>query len=481
MLKQNLTFKLSQKLSPQQIKLMKLIQLPTLDFEQRIKNEIEENPALETGVQEKTSDFENQEDIDFSENYPENSDIDIESYLSDDEIPSYKFNSFNYSHEEEEKSTPISSHTSLHENLKNQTNVLILSEKEKIISEFIIGSIDESGYLSRSVDELVDDIAFTQNEIISSKEIENVLTTIQNLEPPGIASRNLQECLSIQLKRKPKSEDVFIASKIIDEGFDLFSKKHFKKMQEKFNLDQDLLKKGLNEIEKLNPKPGGSISSFSENNHIVPDFILNVSENNISVNLNRRNTPDLHISTNYKEMLKGYQSSKTKSKAQKDTVQFIKQKLDAAKWFIDAITQRHQTLSLTIDAIIKFQKDYFLSGDEKKLKPMILRDIAEKTNMDISTVSRVANSKYIETPYGTFLLKKFFSESLKNLEGEEVSSYEIKNILEALIQSENKKNPFSDMSLSIELSKKGYSLARRTVAKYREQLNFPVARLRKEL
>ncbi len=481
MLKQNLTFKLSQKLSPQQIKLMKLIQLPTLDFEQRIKNEIEENPALESGVEDKTSDFENQEDVDLYENYSENSDMDIDAYLNGDETPSYKLNSYNYSSEEEEKSTPVSSHTSLHENLKNQTNVLILSEKEKIISEFIIGSVDESGYLSRSVDELVDDIAFTQNEIISSKEIENVLTIIQNLEPPGIASRNLKECLSIQLKRKPKSDDVFIASKIIDEGFDLFSKKHFKKMQERFNLDEDLLRKGLNEIEKLNPKPGGSISSFSENNQIVPDFILNVSENHVSVNLNRRNAPNLHISANYKEMLKGYQSSKTKSKAQKDTVQFIKQKLDAAKWFIDAITQRHQTLSLTIDAIIKFQKDYFLSGDEKKLKPMILRDIAEKTNMDISTVSRVANSKYIETPYGTFLLKKFFSESLKNLEGEEVSSYEIKNILEALIQSENKKNPFSDMSLSIELSKKGYSLARRTVAKYREQLNFPVARLRKEL
>ncbi len=481
MLKQNLTFKLSQKLSPQQIKLMKLIQLPTLDFEQRIKNEIEENPALESGVQEQTSDFDNQEELDFSENYSENSDLDLETYLSDDEIPSYKLNSYNYTSEEEEKNTPISSHTSLHENLKNQTNVLILTEKEKVISEFIIGSIDESGYLSRSVDELVDDIAFTQNEIISPMEIENVLTIIQNLEPPGIASRNLQECLSIQLKRKPKSDDVFIASKIIDEGFDLFSKKHFKKLQEKFNLDQDLLKKGLNEIEKLNPKPGGSISSFTENNHIVPDFILNVNENLISVNLNRRNAPDLHISENYKEMLKGYQSSKIKSKAQKDTVQFIKQKLDAAKWFIDAITQRHQTLSLTIDAIIKFQRDYFLSGDEKKLKPMILRDIAEKINMDISTISRVANSKYIETPYGTFLLKKFFSESLKNLEGDEVSSFEIKNILKSLIEGENKNNPFSDMALSIELSKKGYSLARRTVAKYREQLNFPVARLRREL
>ena len=252
-------------------------------------------------------------------------------------------------------------------------------------------------------------------------------------------------------------------------------------MQEKFSIDQNLLKKGLNEIEKLNPKPGGSISSFSENNHIVPDFILTVNESHISVNLNRRNAPDLHISTNYKEMLKGYQSSKIKSRAQRETVQFIKQKLDAAKWFIEAINQRYQTLSLTIDAIVKFQTEYFLSGDEKKIKPMILKDIADKINMDISTVSRVANSKYLETPYGTFLLKKFFSESLKNLEGEEVSSYEIKNILESLIESENKKNPFSDMALSIELSKKGYSLARRTVAKYREQLNFPVARLRKEL
>ena len=481
MLKQNLTFKLNQKLSPQQIKLMKLIQLPTLDFEQRIKNEIEENPALDTGIEEKASDFESHEDGNLSDINIEKSDIDIEAYINEDEIPSYKLNSYNYNSEEQEKSTPISSHTSLHENLKNQTNVLILTEKEKVISEFIIGSIDESGYLSRSIDELIDDIAFTQNEIISSKQIKKVLNMIQNLEPPGIASRNLQECLSLQLKRKPQTNEVSIASKIIDDGFDLFSKKHFKKMQEKFSIDQNLLKKGLNEIEKLNPKPGGSISSFSENNHIVPDFILTVNESHISVNLNRRNAPDLHISTNYKEMLKGYQSSRIKSRAQRETVQFIKQKLDAAKWFIEAINQRYQTLSLTIDAIVKFQTEYFLSGDEKKIKPMILKDIAEKINMDISTVSRVANSKYIETPYGTFLLKKFFSESLKNLEGEEVSSYEIKNILESLIESENKKNPFSDMALSIELSKKGYSLARRTVAKYREQLNFPVARLRKEL
>ena len=481
MLKQNLTFKLNQKLSPQQIKLMKLIQLPTLDFEQRIKNEIEENPALDTGIEEKESDFESHEGDNFSDSNIEKSDIDIEDYINEDEIPSYKLNTYNYNSEEQEKSTPISSHTSLHENLKNQTNVLILTEKEKVISEFIIGSIDESGYLSRSTDELIDDIAFTQNEIISSKQIKKVLNMIQNLEPPGIASRNLQECLSLQLKRKPQTNEISIASKIIDDGFDLFSKKHFKKMQEKFSIDQNLLKKGLNEIEKLNPKPGGSISSFSENNHIVPDFILTVNESHISVNLNRRNAPDLHISTNYKEMLKGYQSSRIKSRAQREAVQFIKQKLDAAKWFIEAINQRYQTLSLTIDAIVKFQTEYFLSGDEKKIKPMILKDIAEKINMDISTVSRVANSKYIETPYGTFLLKKFFSESLKNLEGEEVSSYEIKNILESLIESENKKNPFSDMALSIELSKKGYSLARRTVAKYREQLNFPVARLRKEL
>ena len=481
MLKQNLTFKLNQKLSPQQIKLMKLIQLPTLDFEQRIKNEIEENQALDTGIEEKASDFESYEDDNFSDSNIEKSDIDIEAYINEDEIPSYKLNSYNYNSEEQEKSTPISSHTSLHENLKNQTNVLILTEKEKVISEFIIGSIDESGYLSRSIDELIDDIAFTQNEIISSKQIKKILNMIQNLEPPGIASRNLQECLSLQLKRKPQTNEISIASKIIDDGFDLFSKKHFKKMQEKFSIDQNLLKKGLNEIEKLNPKPGGSISSFSENNHIVPDFILTVNENHISVNLNRRNAPDLHISTNYKEMLKGYQSSRIKSRAQRETVQFIKQKLDAAKWFIEAINQRYQTLSLTIDAIVKFQTEYFLSGDEKKIKPMILKDIAEKINMDISTVSRVANSKYLETPYGTFLLKKFFSESLKNLEGEEVSTYEIKNILESLIESENKKNPFSDMALSIELSKKGYSLARRTVAKYREQLNFPVARLRKEL
>ena len=480
MFKQQLQLKLSQKLSPQQIQLMKLMQLSTLDFEQRLQYEIEQNPALEKGKEIKDQD-DNTLNNEFEEDFSDSEDVNIDNYLTDDEVPNYKLNSKNYTNEDDEKTIPISGEIGFHQLLKNQISSLILNKKETLIAEFIIGSIDDSGYIRRTKQDLVDDLAFTQNIFIEEKELSNVHKKVQSLDPPGIGSSSLKECLSIQLSRKPVSISQIMASKIINEGFDLFSKKHFKKMQEKFNLNENLLKKGLNEIEKLNPKPGGAISSFSENNHIVPDFILTVNENHISVNLNRRNAPDLHISNNYKEMLKGYQGSKMKSKAQKETVQFIKQKLDAAKWFIEAITQRYQTLTLTIDAIVKFQTEYFLSGDEKKLRPMILKDIAKKTGMDISTVSRVANSKYMETPYGTFLLKKFFSESLKNLDGEEVSSFEIKNILGSLIESENKKNPFSDMALSIELSKKGYSLARRTVAKYREQLNFPVARLRKEL
>ncbi len=481
MLKQQFQLKLSQKLSPQQIQLMKMIQLTTLDFEQRLQNEIEENPALETG-KDKTDeplddfqdDFEDHETIDTGE-------IDIDAYLSDDETPSYKLTTNNYSDDDEEKTIPLTGGIGFHQYLKGQISSLILTPEEEQIAEFLIGSIDDSGYLRRSLQDVLDDLAFTQNILVKEEQLELVLEKVQSLEPAGVGARTLQECLSLQLSSKQLSVSQIMASKIINEAFELFSKKHFTKLQEKFDVDQELLKQGLKEIERLNPKPGGALSGTFQNTHIVPDFILTVDNGILNVVLNRRNAPELHISSSYKEMMKGYQAAPNKNSAQKDAIQFIKQKLDAAQWFIDAVAQRHQTLYQTINAIVKHQEAYFLSGDELTLKPMILKDIAEIIKMDISTVSRVANSKYIETPYGTKLLKSFFSESLTNEDGEEVSTLEIKKNLRTLIEKEDKKKPLADLALSEELLKKGYRVARRTVAKYREQMDFPVARLRKEL
>ena len=481
MLKQQLQLKLSQKLSPQQIQLMKLIQLPTLDFEQKLQNELEENPALESGKEDSLQEENYDHEYDDNNDIIDTQDIDIDAYLSDDEIPSYRLNTNNYSADDEEKTTPLSGGVSFHETLQLQIGSLILAEEEKIIAEFIVGSIDESGYLRRSIEDIVDDLAFTQGIMVEKEKVETVLQKVQSIDPAGVGARNLQECLSLQLERKETSLAIIVAKKIIQEAFDLFSKKHFKKMLDKFDIDESLFKEGLLEIEKLNPKPGGAMSGIFQNTHIVPDFILTIEDGEVQVSINRRNAPELHVSSGYQEMLKGYKESSTKSKAQKEAVQFIKQKLDAAQWFIDAIQQRRQTLQLTIEAIVNHQYDYFLTGDERALKPMILKDIAEKIKMDISTVSRVANSKYIDTPYGTKLLKTFFSESLTNAEGEEVSTLEIKKILRTLIEEEDKKKPLADNALSKGLLEKGYKVARRTVTKYREQMNFPVARLRKEL
>jgi RNA polymerase sigma-54 factor len=480
MLKQQLQLKLAQKLSPQQIQLMKLIQLPTLDFEQRLQNELEENPALESGKEENPEDTYDQE---FEDNNDviDTQDIDIDAYLSDDEIPSYRLNTNNYSADDEDKSTPISGGISFHETLQLQIGSLILTQEERTIAEFIVGSIDESGYLRRTTEDLIDDIAFTQGVLVEINQLENVLSKVQSIDPAGVGARDLQECLALQIDRKETSLAVLVARKIINEAFDLFSKKHFTKMLDKFDVDEKLLKEGLAEIEKLNPKPGGAMSGIFQNTHIVPDFIMTIENGAVQVSINRRNVPELHVSSGYQDMLRGYKEASKKSKAQKEAVQFIKQKLDAAQWFIDAIQQRIQTLQLTIEAIVNHQYDYFLTGDERFLKPMILKDIADKINMDISTISRVANSKYIDTPYGTKLLKTFFSESLTNAEGEEVSTLEIKKILRTLIEEEDKKKPLADNALSKGLLEKGYKVARRTVAKYREQMNFPVARLRKEL
>ena len=479
MLKQNLKLKLSQKLSPQQIQLMKLIQLSTLDLEQKIQSEIGENPALEKGIENQNTD--SLDDLYENSEIKDSKEIEINEYINNDETPLYKFNSNNYS-TEDEKSINISGEISFHQNLLQQMGNLIFDEKETKISEFLIGSIDDSGYIRRTNEEIIDDLAFTQNLVVSDDELNKVLKLIQTLDPPGIGSRSLKESLIIQLKKKknPKSETL-LAKEILKKDFDLFSKKNFSKLQEKYKISQIELKNAIDEISKLNPKPGISTSSNLTANQIIPDFILTIEEGAIEVSLNNRNSPHLKISNSYKEMLEGYVNNKNKSKSDNDAILFIKQKLDSAQWFINAIEQRYQTLSLTINAIIDFQKEYFLTGDERKLKPMILKDIAEKINMDISTISRVANSKYIDTPYGIKLLKTFFSEGFKNEDGKNISSIEIKNILESLINKEDKSNPITDEEISKLLKEKGYNVARRTVAKYREQLEIPISRMRKEL
>ncbi|MGJ5641742.1 RNA polymerase factor sigma-54 [Formosa sp. S-31] len=487
MLKQNLQFKLSQKLSPQQIQLMKLIQLPTQAFEQRLKQELEENPALEGGKEEPINEYDDAFDNP-NDDYNDDSetinsdDINVDDYLSDDEIPDYRTQANNYSSDDEEKTMPYAAGTSFTQHLINQLNTFRLSDEERDIAEFLVGSVDESGYIRRSTPDIMDDLAFTQNVYTDEATINKVFHTVHQLDPAGVGARDLQECLSIQLHRKEKLADIVLATQIIDEAFDQFTKKHYEKLMQKFNVSEAQLKDAIEEIERLNPKPGGS---YSGNNriveHVVPDFAIRIIDGELELTLNGRNAPELHVSREYNEMLKGYKDTKEKSQSQKDAVSFIKQKLDAAKWFIEAIKQRQQTLFVTMSAIMHYQKDYFLSGDERKLKPMILKDIADEINMDVSTVSRVANSKYVDTPYGTKLIKEFFSESMKNDQGEDVSTREIKKILETVIEEEDKRKPLTDETLASILKEKGYPIARRTVAKYREQLDFPVARLRKKI
>lgn len=484
MLKQQLQIKLSQKLSPQQIQLMKLIQLSTLDLEQRIQSEIGENPALEKGKEVDENELDSPDPYDDYQNDQkiDTGDINIDTYLSEDEIPNYRLQSNNQSSDDENREIPFSGGTSFHEYLESQLQNLILTKEERPIAEFLIGSIDNSGYLRRSEEDIIDDLAFTQNIEVGEDELKKILRKIQSMDPPGLGARSLQECLSIQLARKEKDRpEIELTRRVIDNAFDEFSRKHYQKLQDRFNLTEDELRNVFEEISKLNPKPGGALSESNQNNHIVPDFILTIENGSLKVTLNRRNAPELRISNNYKEMLSGYAEAPKKNKSQQEAVQFIKQKLDAAKWFIDAIEQRYKTLLLTINAIMDYQSGYFLTGDEHKLKPMILKDIADKIEMDISTVSRVANSKYIDSPYGLMLIKSLFSEGMKNDDGEDVSTIEIKNILENLITKENKKNPLADQALSELLKGKGYRVARRTVAKYREQLDLPVARLRKSI
>lgn len=482
MLKQSLQQKLLQKLSPQQIQLMKLLQVPTIELEQRIKEELEVNPALEEGREDDSPDDFN-DDSDFGEELSDSRDeFDINDYL-DDDTPDYKY-STGGSGNEEERDMPMGQGRTFHDLLRHQLGLRHLDEKQELIGENLIGNLDDSGYLRREVRSIVNDMAFTQNIAVSEEEVLEVLSVIQDLDPPGVGARDLQECLVLQLRRKEDKSDpaMVLALKVIESFFDEFTKKHYEQIMKRLDIEEDELREAMTEILRLNPKPGNSLQESSKTvQHVVPDFIVSVEEDELKLELNQRNAPDLRISSQYKNMLRSYAEGAVKDKSQKDAVMFVKQKIDSAKWFIDAIIQRQQTLTMTMQAILVYQEPYFLSGDETKLKPMILKDIAEMVGMDISTISRVANSKYVQTPYGTFLLKTFFSESLAKDTGEEVSTREVKKILEDAINSEDKRKPLTDDKLTTLLKDKGYNIARRTVAKYREQLNIPVARLRKEL
>jgi len=493
-LSQNLQQKLLQKLSPQQIQLMKLLQVPTANLETRIKEEMEENPALELdedihdefeeGKDEFTENGEEEyEEPDGSESEYEN--LDVSDYVQDgdDDIADYKLKDDNYPEEDEGRQLPHKSESSFFDMLINQLGLLKLDEKEKKISIQLIGSIDEDGYLRRETSAIVDDLAFRQNVDASEAEVEAVIKKIQQFDPPGVAARDLKECLQIQLQRlKDEGKNVDTALLAIKKYFEEFTKKHYEKIQRGLNLTDEQLKDVMLQITRLNPKPGGSVTVVNKaENYVVPDFFIYNNAGKLELTLNSRNAPELRISEGYRDMLKEYDRGAKKDKRQKEAVMFIKQKIDSAKWFIDAIKQRQQTLLHTMTAIMNHQEEFFFTGDETNLRPMILKDIAEKTNLDISTVSRVANSKFVQTEFGTYRLKFFFSESLSTESGEEVSTREVKKILSDLIEFEEKKHPLSDERLTEMLQEKGYNIARRTVAKYREQLNIPVARLRKEL
>ena len=477
MLKQSLQQRLLQKLSPQQIQLMKMLQLPTLELEQRIKEEMEENPALDEGEEIEEDKIISQED---HISHEQREDFNFQDYVND-ETPYYKTQANNFSKDQDEKQTPLALGDSFRERLLTQLGLKIKNERQKTIAEQLVGNLDESGYLRRELFNIVDDLAFSQNITTTEKELEKALKEVQELEPAGVGARDLKECLLIQLNKKPKTIAIKTAEVILEKCFDAFIKKHYNKISKKLDIDSEAIKSAIAEIVKLNPKPGNSLIETSKSiQHIIPDFIVTENDGELNIELNQRNAPSLKVSKEYVEMIKGFEASQ-KTERDKEAILFVKQKVDSAKWFIDAIKQRQNTLLITMQAILKFQKMFFLSGDETQLKPMILKDIAEMVDMDISTISRVANSKHVSTPYGTFLLKFFFSESLSTNSGEEVSTREVKTILKEAIEAENKIKPLTDEKLASLLKEKGYLIARRTVAKYREQLHIPVARLRKQL
>jgi RNA polymerase sigma-54 factor len=479
-LKQHLAQKLEQRLSPQQIQLMKLLQVPTMELEQRIKQEIEENPALEEGLDTVEDDFANEED--YTEELDGSTDFDLSEYM-DDDSPDYKTQVNNRSNDDEEYFVPLSGEQSFQEKLIEQLHLLDLDDTQFSIADVIIGNLDESGYLNRTVFALVDDLAFSANIYVTEKQVEEVLALVQELDPAGVGARDLRECLLLQLKRT-QSGDItrFTAKKIVEDHFEEFIKKHYDKIQLKLEIEDQDLKEAIDEILKLNPKPGGSMKeSAKPMQQITPDFTIIEFEGKLDLSIHGRNAPDLKVSREYENMLRGYSEGAKTSKSDKEAVSFVKQKLENAKWFIDAIKQRQNTLFVTMSAIMNYQRAFFLTGDETNLRPMILKDIAELVGLDISTISRVANSKYVQTNYGIYSLKYFFSESMSKDTGEEVSTREVKKILSEAIQGEEKNKPLTDDKLTLILQEKGYNIARRTVAKYREQLNYPVARLRKEL
>ena len=487
MLKQRLQQKLLQKLSPQQIQMIKLLEVPTLQIEQRIKKELEENPALEEGPEDEEvpSTEEDGEEERVEENDKDNDEFTLDDYIEEDDIPEYRLQANNYSKDDEKRSEiPFAGASSFQEHLESQLALRDLTDKQKILGEYIIGNIDEDGYLRRELVSIVDDMAFLQNVTTTEEELEDVLKIIQDLEPAGVGARTLRECLLLQLEKKDHSQPALkLAHSIIRDHFEEFSKRHYDKIISRLGIAETELKAAIEEVLKLNPKPGGVYSDpFTKiSQPIIPDFILELSEDGFDLHLNSRNLPELKLSSAYNEMLRDYSRGKSNKKEMKDAVQFVKQKIDSARWFIDAIKQRQNTLLLTMNAILEYQKEYFIDGDETKLKPMILKDVAEMTGLDISTVSRVANSKYIQTHFGIFPLKFFFSEGLQTDSGEEVSTREIKRILQDCIDNEKKRKPLTDERLTEILQEKGYLIARRTVAKYREQLNIPVARLRREI
>lgn len=474
-LKQHLTQKQDLRLSPQQIQLMKLLQIPAAELDQRIQQEIEENPALEQGDEGLEEPIETQEDN-------EEEAFDFSDYF-DDDTPDYKTQVNNHSKDEEERVVPLSGEQSFQDRLMEQLQLNELSEDEQVIAEVIVGNLDESGYLNRSLEALVDDLAFHFNLTVDELAIERVLYQIQELDPAGIGARTLQECLILQERRRQDgTETKKLALRIVKDCFEYFTKKHYDKITAKLKIDETQLKGAIEEILKLNPKPGGSVKSNEKAvQQIIPDFILTETDGLMELTLNARNAPDLKLSKEYESLLRSYSEGAKTSKSDKQALTFVRHKLDAAKGFIDAIKQRHETLLFTMSAILEYQKAFFITGDNTKLKPMILKDIAERVQMDISTISRVANSKYIQTNHGVYSLKHFFSESLSTDSGEEVSTREVKQILLDAVEKEDKRFPVPDEKLMEILNQKGYNIARRTIAKYREQLNIPVARLRKEL
>jgi RNA polymerase sigma-54 factor len=485
MLKQTIQQKLQVKLSPQQIQLMKMLQIPTMELDQRIKEEMEVNPALEEGSEEsEQTDDEQSEDQQEEQDTDnkEEEEIDLSDYFDDDDIPDYKLRVNNHSADDEERDTPLGAGRTFQDLLFAQLGMTELDEEQRLLAEYLIGNLDENGYLRRELAAVANDLAFSMNISVTVPDLEEVLAVIQELDPPGVGARDLRECLLIQIRRSEvRNADTIMAEKVLVKYFEEFTKKHYEKIARRLDIEEAELKPAIDLILHLNPKPGNSMIEASRTvQHIVPDFLLISEDEELKLTLNARNAPELRISREYREMMQHYAKAKVKDAKEKEALLFVKQKIDSAKWFIDAIRQRNDTLLYCMQAIVNYQKEFFLTGDETKLKPMILKDIADMVGMDISTISRVANSKHIQTTFGTYLLKYFFSESLSTDDGEEVSSREVKQILKDAIEAEQKRKPLTDEKLMKLLNEKGYNIARRTVAKYREQLGIPVARLRKE-